>query len=172
MKLTERIEIKKSYFKVKKQKFRRDTQKFAIKLIRFFTISDNKINKVNNSENEVVSLCRRLIRDNDSVLSMTSKTLKRIIDNKITGTYIIIRNMQVLVYHKETAYPPIIISDKKYLYLLEIFDIKKEEIENEKEKEIDNKVKNSFKMIYANIVQTDLIEQERKNNEINNIKNN
>lgn len=155
MNLKEKIEIKVAYFKAKKQQFRRKTQRLAIRLVKFFSIGNNDVDKVNNSENEVISLCRRLIRNPETYLSMTSKTQKRIIDNKKTGSYIIIRNMQVIVYHQETAYPPTLISDKKYQYLLEIFDDKKECIEQNKENAIELKVKNSFKTIYDSLVDID-----------------
>jgi len=162
MNLKEKIEIRKAYFKAKKQKFRRDTQRLAIKFFKFFSISNNRIDQVNNSENEVISFCRRLIRNQETVLSMTPTTHKRIIENKKTGTYIIIRNMQVLVYHKGTAFPPTLISDKKYQYLLEIFDDKKETIEQDKENDIQNEVKHSFKKIYDSLVELDNIENSIK----------
>jgi len=155
MNLKEKIEIKKAYFKAKKQKFRRDSQRLAIRIIKFFSISNNRVEQVNNSENEVISFCRRLIRNEETLLSMTPKTHKRIIENKKTGSYIIIRNMQVIVYHQKTAYPPTLISDKKYQYLLELFDDKKETIEKEKENEIENEVKHSFKKIYDSLVELD-----------------
>ena len=154
MKLKEKIEIKKAYFKAKKQKFRRDTQKLAIKLIKFFSIT-NRVDQVNNSENEIISLCRKLIRNQETILSMTPRTHKRIVENKKTGSYIIIRNMQVIVYHQGTAYPPTLISDKKYQYLLEIFDDKKENIEENKENDIEAEVKHSFKKIYDSLVKMD-----------------
>ena len=162
MNLKEKIEIRKAYLKVKKQKFRRNTQKLAIRLAKFFSVSNNKFYQVNNSENEVISLCRKLIRNPETILSMTPRTHKRIVDNKKTDSYIIIRNMQVIVYHQKTAYPPTLISDTKYQYLLEIFDDNKENIEQEKEHEIENEVKHSFKKIYDSLVEIDNIDNSIK----------
>jgi len=151
MKLKERFSLIKEEIKVRKFVNRRGIQRLAIKIMLFLSISNRTDKSVSTIENGVINVCRRLLKEPDTELSMTPTTFRRSIKNKRLGIKVIVKNMSVTVYQNKTSYPTLL-SDRKYNYLINIFDTLKETHMDKDEFEIEMDVKNSIKTMYDYIV--------------------
>lgn len=159
MTLKENFVIKKAEMKAKQFTKRREIQRLGIKIIRFMSVS-RADQIVSTSENEVVSVCRRLLSDKDSELSMTPVTLRREIKNKRLGIKVMINNMSVTINQNKTSYL-ILLSERKSTYLINMFNIKKEADMDIEEAEINKEIKDSIKTMYNYIIDNS-IDDEKK----------
>lgn len=151
MSLKDRISRKKDEIKAINFKRHRNIQKFAIRIVKFMGVSNRIDEHAVKYENNVLNVCRRLLREEDSEFSMTPETHRRVIKNKRLGIKILIKNMTVTIHQNKTSYTTFF-SDKNYNYLITQFNKKKESDMDIDEAEITEDVKDSMKTIYNYIV--------------------
>jgi hypothetical protein len=129
-------------------KFKRRVQRFALNMLKSVSINQNDPKKEH--EAEAISICKRLVNMSDSDLSMSPKTLKRFIINNKKNTSIIIKNGSIYIYSNMYPYPTPI-SDRGYLFIINIFDDEIERRRELTEHNIEISVKQSLKNIITNI---------------------
>lgn len=132
-------------------KHRRWVQKFAINTLRSISYSLKEPKTEN--EGQVISICKNVIRKEDTILSISPITIKRIIKNDNMGIKIVIKDELINISGGYLPYKNKI-SKKGFDFILSIFD-------NEIEKRIDTDDKD-IESLYNDIIKSNLKEMLNK----------
>jgi hypothetical protein len=129
--------------------FKRGLQKMYIHLHRKFVVPD-VLNFKSDHEMECISICKRLIKMDDSILLMTPVTDKRYIKNEALGIYVIMEKHHVQVINHIYSYS-VSLGEKSWTRLIDFYNEEIEERRLEFEKEITANIKHSLKNILHGI---------------------
>ena len=129
--------------------FKRGLQKMYIHLHRKFSLPDS-LSARSEHEIECLSICKRLIKMEDSILLMTPLTDKRYIKNEQLGIYVIMEKHHVQVINHIYSYN-VVLGEKAWNKLISFYDDEIEKRRIEFEKEITANIKHSLKNILVEI---------------------
>ncbi len=129
--------------------FKRGLQKMYIHLHRKFSLPDSLSTK-SEHEMECLSICKRLIKMEDSILLMTPLTDKRYIKNEQVGIYVIMEKHHVQVINHIYSYS-VSLGEKSWTKLIDFYNDEIEERRLQFEKEITSNIKHSLKNILHGI---------------------
>lgn len=125
-------------------------QKIAIKVIK--SLDPNKSQpKHGEYESEAVSICKKLISKDDTVLLISPISGKRYIKSDDNQLFIIIEDHQMTLVNHSYSYN-IHLEPKAFIRVSKLFDNEVESRRIEMEKEIRSNVKHSLSNIYKNII--------------------
>ena len=128
--------------------FRRKVQKFYISAYR--TMNPDFASEKSAHEVECISICKKLIKMEDSILLMTPLTDKRCIKNEKMGIYVIMEKYNVQVINHIYSYS-ITMGDKSWGKLVDFYNQEIEKRRNQFESEIRSNIKHSLKNILHDI---------------------
>jgi len=129
----------------------RAAQKIAIKLIKMGDPNRVSMSHHTNYENECVSICRKLISKDETVLLMSPLSGKRYIKYDDGQIFIIIQQMEMTLVNHSYSYT-IDIQGKAFSRISKLFDNEIERRRQLMEDEIQSNVKHSLKTIYKNLI--------------------
>ena len=129
---------------------KRVLQKLAIKVIKALDPSKNQP-KHGEYESEAVSICRKLISKEDTVLLISPISGKRYIKSDDNQLFIIIEDLRMTIVNHSYSYN-IPLEAKAFGRVSRIFDNEVEKRRMQMETEIRSNVKHSLSNIYKNIV--------------------
>jgi len=129
--------------------FKRGLQKAYILIHRKFQVPDLTSAR-SDHEMECLSICKRLIRMEDSILLMTPLTDKRYIKNEQVGIYVIMEKHHVQVINHIYSYS-VHLGEKSWTKLIDFYNDEIEERRLQFEKEITSNIKHSLKNILHGI---------------------
>lgn len=129
--------------------FRRGLQKMYIQIHRKLVVPD-VLNSRSAHEIECLSICKRLIKMEDSILLMTPLTEKRYIKNEELGIYVIMEKHHVQVINHIYSYS-VSLGDKSWVKLIDYYNDEIEARRLQFEKEITSNIKHSLKNILHGI---------------------
>ena len=127
------------------------SQKVAIKLIRVSDPAKYMVNTNTDFENECVSICRKLIPKDETILLMSPISGKRYIKYDEGHIFIIIQNRQMTIVNHQYSYT-IDIEGRPFERISKLFDNEIERRRQIMENEIKSNVKHSLQNIFKNIV--------------------
>ncbi len=131
-------------------KFKRFTQKLAIKFLRLLEPSNYMAPK-NEYEIEALSICKRLASMKGSTLLMSPISGKRYIHGKDNHIHVIIDGHLITIVNHSYSYV-IPMEGKSHERLIRTFDMEVEVRRNIMESEIRSNIKHSLSNIYKNLV--------------------
>jgi hypothetical protein len=129
----------------------RVAQRIAIKVIKMGDPNRVSMSHHTDYENECVSICRKLIPKDETVLLMSPISGKRYIKYDDGQIFIIIQQMEMTLVNHNYSYT-IDIQGKAYERISKMFDNEIERRRQLMEDEIKSNVKHSLKTIYKNLV--------------------
>lgn len=128
--------------------FRRKIQKFYISAHR---IANPEFTREKSAhEIECITICKKLIKMDDSILLMTPVTDKRFIKNEKMGIYVIMEKYNVQVINHIYSYN-ITLSDRSWGRLIDFYNEEIESRRNQFESEIRSNIKHSLQNILHDI---------------------
>ena len=127
-------------------KLRRLTQKWFISTVRIATPRQQK----SQYERDCISICKKLILKEDTILLLTPISNKRYIRNEENHIFVILENHAVKVINHIYSYT-VILDTNSWLNVVSIFDNEVEKRRDEFEKEITSNIKHSLKNILTKI---------------------
>jgi len=127
---------------------RRKVQKFYISAYRI--MNPDFASEKSAHEMECISICKKLIKMEDSILLMTPLTDKRFIKNEKMGIYVIMEKYNVQVINHIYSYS-ITMGDKSWGKLVDFYNQEIEKRRNQFESEIRSNIKHSLKNILHDI---------------------
>lgn len=125
-------------------KLKRLIQKQYIKFYRSSTP------KITTYEKDCVSICKKLIEKNETVLLLTPISNKRYIKNEEDQIFVILENYSVKIINHVYSYT-VILGDNSWNSVVTLFDSEVESRRNKFEKEITSNIKYSIKKILEKI---------------------
>lgn len=131
--------------------FNRLAQRVTIKIIRWSDPLHAETKQKTEYESECLSICRKLISKDETVLLMSPISGKRYIKYDDGEIFIIIEHKQLTIVNHQYSYT-IDIEGKPQDRLVKMFDNEIERRRMIMEEEIKSNVKHSLKTIYNNIV--------------------
>ena len=145
-----RIFTGKMKIKVMKHRFKRFTQRIAIKILRMADLSKYEAPK-NEYEAEALAICKRLSARKTSTLLMSPISGKRYIRSKDNQIHVIIDGHLITIVNHSYSYV-IPMEGKSHERLIRMFDMEVEARRNVMESEIRANIKHSLSNIYENLV--------------------
>jgi hypothetical protein len=145
-----RIFTGKMKIKVMKHRFKRFTQRIAIKILRMADLSKYQAPK-NEYEVETLAICKRLSARKTSTLLMSPISGKRYIRSKDNQIHVIIDGHLITIVNHSYSYV-IPMEGKSHERLIRMFDMEVEARRNVMESEIRANIKHSLSNIYENLV--------------------
>jgi gas vesicle protein len=127
-------------------KFKRYSQRLAIKIVKSFTPS----HQMSEYEREGINICRKLVAKRESTLLISPISGKRYIKSEDGQIFIVIEDLQITIVNHQYSYN-IRISDKTYQKIRGFFDTEVERRREDMETEIRSNVKHSLYTIYKNL---------------------
>ena len=127
---------------------RRRTQKMYIRIHRMAN-PDFGLERSTN-EIECISICKKLIKMDDSILLMAPLTEKRYVKNESKGIHIIMEKYNVHIINHIYSYS-ITLTDRSWAKLLDFYNQEIEKRRNQFEFEIKSNIKHSLKNILHDI---------------------
>ncbi len=137
-----------SLFGLAMHNFRRSVQRFYISAYRMANPEFTQERSAH--EMECISICKKLIKMEDSILLMTPLTDKRFIKNEKMGIYVIMEKYNVQVINHIYSYS-ITLGDKSWGKLIDFYNQEIEKRRNQFESEIRSNIKHSLKNILHDI---------------------
>jgi|688.fasta_scaffold04449_3 hypothetical protein len=137
-----------SLFGLAMHNFRRSVQRFYISAYRM--ANPEFTHEKSAHEMECISICKKLIKMEDSILLMTPLTDKRFIKNEKMGIYVIMEKYNVQVINHIYSYS-ITLGDKSWGKLIDFYNQEIEKRRNQFESEIRSNIKHSLKNILHDI---------------------
>ena len=137
-----------SLFGLAMHNFRRSVQRFYISAYRMANPEFTQERSAH--EMECISICKKLIKMEDSILLMTPLTDKRFIKNEKMGIYVIMEKNNVQVINHIYSYS-ITLGDKSWGKLIDFYNQEIEKRRNQFESEIRSNIKHSLKNILHDI---------------------
>ena len=145
-----RIFTGKMKIKVMKHRFKRFTQRIAIKILRMADLSKYQAPK-NEYEVETLAICKRLSARKTSTLLMSPISGKRYIRSKDNQIHVIIDGHLITIVNHSYSYV-IPMEGKSHERLIRMFDMEVEARRNVMESEIRANIKHSLSNIYQNLL--------------------
>ena len=136
--------------KVMKHRFKRFTQRIAIKILRMADLSKYQAPK-NEYEVETLAICKRLSARKTSTLLMSPISGKRYIRSKDNQIHVIIDGHLITIVNHSYSYV-IPMEGKSHERLIRMFDMEVEARRNVMESEIRANIKHSLSNIYQNLL--------------------
>ena len=133
-----------------KHRFKRFTQRIAIKILRMADLSKYQAPK-NEYEVETLAICKRLSARKTSTLLMSPISGKRYIRSKDNQIHVIIDGHLITIVNHSYSYV-IPMEGKSHERLIRMFDMEVEARRNVMESEIRANIKHSLSNIYQNLL--------------------
>ena len=133
-----------------KHRFKRFTQRIAIKILRMADLSKYQAPK-NEYEVETLAICKRLSARKTSTLLMSPISGKRYIRSKDNQIHVIIDGHLITIVNHSYSYV-IPMEGKSHERLIRMFDMEVEARRNVMEGEIRANIKHSLSNIYQNLL--------------------
>lgn len=127
-------------------KLRRLIQKWYISLVRMSTPTEKK----SEYEKDCITICKKLISKEETVLLFTPISNKRYIRNEELQIFVILENYSVKVINHVYSYT-VFLGHKSWNNVTLVFDTEVENRREEFEKEITSNIKHSLQNILQNI---------------------
>jgi len=128
-------------------KLKRKVQKKYISLIRLTQFQNNVVSEY---EKDCISICKKLINKEESILMSTPISNKKYIRNEENDIFVILDSYNVQVINHIYSYN-VYLSEKSWDYLINYFNQEIESRREEFEKEITSNIKHSLQNILVKL---------------------